>query len=108
MDTAPQNRLEIAPASPDDVERVWVGYWAPLLAEGGTGRLKGELYDAWFLVNQARQVYRHITGGLTDDLCASAEGIIAMADARVGDLTRSLQERIAELEAELRQVRDPG
>lgn len=70
------------------VERVWREYWLPLLRDPVTGRLnvaqlKGELYDAWHLVNEARAVYRHVTGGLCDDLTASAEGIIASAEHAV-------------------------
>lgn len=77
--------------SPREVQRVWATYWMPLLRdEGGTfnyERLKGELYDAWFLVNEARKVYRHITGGLMDDLTAASEGVISMAE-------RAIQRRI--------------
>ena len=62
----------------EEVERVWREYWAPILKDGGIDRLKGELYDAWWLVNEARQVYHHATCGLSDDLTASAEGIIAI------------------------------
>ncbi len=78
-------------ADPREVQRVFTTYWMPLLkAEAGGFNLellKGELYDAWFLVNEARLVYRHVTGGLTDDLTASAKGIIALAD-------RQMQRRI--------------
>ena len=70
-----------------EVERVWREYWLPLLrrADGrlNVGQLKGELYDAWHLVNEARAVYRHVTGGTCDDLTASAEGIIASAEHAV-------------------------
>jgi len=102
MDTTPKNPLELLHASPDLVEQVWVRYWAPILASGGISALKGELYDSFFLVDQARQVYRHATGGLCDDLTASAEGIIAMDQARVERLTQALRDRIGELEAQLR------
>ena len=97
-------------STPEAIEEVWVRYWAPILSEGGITALKAELFEYHFLVDQARKVYRHATGGLCDDLCASAEGIIAMADSRVGDLTRVLRERIEELEAEtasLRAAADP-
>src|SRR5690606_39517010 len=68
----------------DEIERVWQTYWLPTL-RGEDGkvsleRLKAELYDAYFLVDQARRVYHHVTGGLTDDLTASADGIIALAE----------------------------
>lgn len=88
-----------------DVERVWRDYWGPMVAEGGLPRLKGELYDAHHLVNEARKVYRHVTGGLTDDLAASGEGIIALADARVEDLTRALRDEVAALQAEVEELR---
>lgn len=69
------------------VERVFRAYWLPLLqnehGQISVEKLKGELYDAWHLVNEARKVYRHITGGVTDDLTASADGIIAMAERQV-------------------------
>lgn len=97
--------LELHSPQQAEVERVWKTYWLPLLKEGGIPRLKGELYDAHFLVNEARQVYRHVTGGLCDDLCASAEGVIAMAEKRVERREQALRERIAELEAELKHLR---
>ena len=68
---------------PDDVERVWKEHWFPIVREGGMDALKRELFDYDFLVDQARVVYRHVTGGLCDDLCASADGIIAEADRRL-------------------------
>lgn len=83
----------------DEVERVWRTYWAPIVESGGLAALKGELYDYFRLVDNARQVYRHVTGGLTDDLCASSEGIIAMADRRVGQLTEDLRAEIGRLRA---------
>lgn len=73
----------------DEVQRVFSEYWMPLLTEGESKggfnleRLKGELYDAWFLVNEARLVYRHVTAGLTDDLTASAAGIISMSERKI-------------------------
>ena len=97
--------LQALSATQEEVEAVWVRYWAPILSEGGIGRLKGELYDAWHLVNEARKVYRHATGGLCDDLCASAEGIIAMDEARVGRLVEGLQGEVAALQAELEELR---
>ena len=99
--------FEGSDCSPKAVEEVWVRYWAPILAEGGMARLKGELFDAYHLVNEARQVYRHATGGLCDDLCASAEGIIAMDGERVARLTEALTNRISTLEAELALLRSP-
>lgn len=93
--------LAHSPPAPEEVERVWASYWAPLLQNGGIAVLKGELYDAWHLVNEARKVYRHATGGLCDDLAASAEGIIAMDEARVGRLVEALTARIEVLEAKL-------
>jgi len=87
------------------VEAVWREYWAPLLRDGGIARLKGELYDAHFLVDQARKVYRHITGGVMDDLTASADGVIAMAERVTQQRMEKLQERVAELEAELMEAR---
>jgi hypothetical protein len=79
------------------VERVFRAYWLPLLTEGGKisiEKLKGELYDAWFLVNEARRVYRHVTGGVTDDLTASADGIIAMAERQVDKRLQALREEL--------------
>jgi hypothetical protein len=86
--------------SQEGVEEVWRTYWAPLVEDGGLARLKGELYDYFHLVTEARKVYRHVTGGLTDDLTASAEGIIALADNRVGELTEALRQRVTTLQAE--------
>ena len=72
---------------PREVQGVFATYWMPLLKGEGGGfsmaKLKGELYDAWFLVNEARKVYRHVTGGLHDDLTASAEGVIELAERAV-------------------------
>lgn len=95
-----------APAE-DEIERVWQTYWLPTL-RGEDGkvsleRLKAELYDACFLVDQARRVYHHVTGGLTDDLTASADGIIALADRRIEDLTRGLREALEDAKGEARQ-----
>lgn len=91
----------------DEIERVWQTYWLPTL-RGEDGkvsleRLKAELYDAYFLVDQARRVYHHVTGGLTDDLTASADGIIALADRRIEDLTRGLREALEDAKGEARQ-----
>lgn len=94
-----------APAE-DEIERVWRNYWLPTL-RGEDGkvsleRLKAELYDAYYLVDQARRVYHHVTGGLTDDLTASADGIIALADRRIEDLTRGLREALEDAQGEAR------
>lgn len=91
---------------PGEIERVWQDYWVPTL-RGEDGkvsleRLKAELFDAYFLVDQARRVYHHVTGGLTDDLTASSDGIIALADKRVEDLTRGLREALEEAKGEAR------
>ena len=94
----PHDSLEQVQATPDAIEALWTSYWAPLLKEGGAGSVKAELFEYYHLVNAARLVYRHVTGGVTDDLCASGEGIIAMADARIGELTEALRHRIEVLE----------
>lgn len=90
---------------PREVQRVFSTYWMPLLKGEGTAfnvdRLKGELYDAWFLVNEARKVYRHVTGNLTDDLTASAEGIIALAERHVARRIYTAVHRGEDLEAPL-------
>lgn len=88
-----------------DVERVWAEYWAPMFREGGLPQIKGEMYDYWHLVNEARKVYRHVTGGMTDTLTASGEGIIALADRRVDDLTQGLRDQIARLEGQVTALR---
>lgn len=113
--------LELVAPSMGDVEQLWRTYWMPLLrGEDGSfslEKLKGELWDAHFLVDQARKVYHHVTGNITDNLTASAEGIIALADHRVAVLTETLRlalehERdradaaVAEL-TRLRQERNP-
>lgn len=97
--------LEVHSPQQAEVERIWKTYWLPLLKEGGIARLKGELYDAYFLVNNAREVYRHITGGLCDDLCASADGVIAMAEKRIERREQKLKQRIVELRAEVKHLR---
>lgn len=45
--------------------------------------LKGEMYELLWARDTARKVYLHITGGLTDNLTISHEGIIALAERRV-------------------------
>lgn len=104
--------LELEVASADRVEHVWRTYWLPIIAPEGRlsiERLKGELFDAYFLVDNARNVYHHVTGGTTDDLTASAEGIIAMAERQVERRLNRLREKITTLEAEAREAgRTPG
>lgn len=109
--------LEVRPSSPAEVERVWRDFWLPAFVEeeeDDDGRrrrrlnlqkMKGELFDMHHLVMNAPKVYRHVTGGATDDPCASAEGIIAMADHRVAELTTELRDRIEELEGRLAEER---
>lgn len=82
--------LEYRRGRPEDVERVWREFWFPALAKKGLRdgftfsieALKAELYDAYHLIMEAPKVYRHVTGGMCDDPCASAEGINAMADEK--------------------------
>jgi hypothetical protein len=62
---------------PDPVEDLWRTYWLPLITDGGQHapsllRIKGELFDAFHLIDRARAVYRHVTGGATDDLTLEA------------------------------------
>lgn len=101
--------LELRVGTEKAVERVWRAYWLPMLVHDGKlvlERLKGELFDAWHLVNEARRVYHHVTGGVTDDLTASADGIIAMADRRFTEKTEELRNQIRDLEAENRVLRE--
>jgi hypothetical protein len=91
-----------------EIDRVWQTYWRELLVlpDGSLNKaaLRAELYDAWWLVNEARRVYRHVTGGLCDDLTASADGIIACADRREAERVELLKERLRDREAMLRQA----
>jgi hypothetical protein len=86
-----------------EIQRVWSTYWMPLLKnEDGafnTELLKGELYDSWFLVNEARRVYHHITGGLMDDLTSSAEGVLALAERKVAQRIYAAVHRGEDMEA---------
>ena len=68
-------------------EDLWRSYWLPLLTDQGThppslDRIKGELYDAYQLVDRARAVYHHVTGGACDDLTAPPELVCELADRR--------------------------
>jgi len=70
------------------VESVWRSYWLPLLTDGGAhppilDHIKAELFDAFLLVDRARAVYQHVTGGASDDLAAPASFICELADRRV-------------------------
>jgi hypothetical protein len=85
----PHPTLELHSPDAAEVERVWLSYWAPLLRDGGLARLKGELYDAWWLVGQVRQVYAWATGGLCSDPCASAAGIIAEGERVRAELVQA-------------------
>lgn len=115
--------FEYEPPSPEEVERVWRRVWLPAISEvvedgDGTRRrrfnlhaLKAELFDYNFLIDNARRVYRHITGGLCEDLTASAAGINAMADRKRGELLEDVQrllereqDRRVEAEARVRQL----
>ena len=46
-------------------------------------KLKGEMYELLWARDTARKVYLHFTGGLTDNLTISAEGIIALAERKI-------------------------
>lgn len=101
--------------SPPEIEKVWLTRSLPSISdevEDGEGKrrrrfsmekLKAEMFDFAFLIDNAALVYRHITGGVTDNLQASAAGIIAMADRRVAELTFGLRE---DLERERGRRRD--
>lgn len=100
--------LVIDAPSKDQVERLWRAYWMPLLMVDGRismPKLKGELYDAYFLVDNARRVYHHVTAGATDRLTASAEGIIAMAERVVERRVENLEVQVADLKAQLERAR---
>lgn len=100
--------FHVAERNVEAIERVWRTVWIPLIAPKGQlilEALKGELYDAAFLVDNARKVYRAVTGGLCSDLTASAEGVIALYQKHVGTLTQHLRERIDELESTNTQLR---
>jgi hypothetical protein len=57
-------------------------------------KLKGELYDAWWLVSEARKVYKHVTGGATDRV--------------IQRRTEALEVRIADLRARLSRYEEVG
>lgn len=86
---------------PEAVERVWRTVWLPLLTNGLPGypadaimaRIKGELYDYAHLCEEARKVYRHVTGGVVDRLDVSGEAVIATADHRIASLVAALRQR---------------
>lgn len=78
-------------ASIEDIERVWREFWLPALRSNGSfdiDKLKAELYDAHHLIMEAPKIYRWATGGMCDDPCASAEGIIAMAEKKRADAVK--------------------
>ena len=79
--------LELHRPAPAEIERIWRTFWLPAITTNrrfDPAKLKAELYDAHHLIMEAPKVYRHVTGGMCDDPCASAEGINAMADKRIG------------------------
>jgi hypothetical protein len=106
---AAHTSLDVDLPDEEKIERNWRAYWLPLLLDASgkisLRKLKGELYDAFHLVNESRKVYRHVTGGVTDDLTASAEGIIAMADRQVERRLDELRGEIVGLRADLTEAR---
>ena len=63
-----------------EVQRVFRDFWLPLISVDGKvslAKLKGELFEMHHLIMTAPKVYRLVTGGATDDPCASFEGIEA-------------------------------
>ena len=99
------------------VDHIWEEKWRPgliVMVEGEDGeirqeisleKLKGELADCWHLIETAPKVYYHVTGGMTDDPRASAQGIIAAADHRVAQLTHDLLRELDHRTTELRATR---
>jgi hypothetical protein len=67
--------------TPAMIEECWRVFWLPLIRDEdgrvSMAKLKGELFDARHLVMTAPKVYRLVTGGLTDNPCASYKGIAA-------------------------------
>lgn len=75
-----------------DIERhkIWTEFWLPLL-QGTDGRpslekIKDELCDFYFVMQQVPKVYCHITGDLLSKLMYRAETIIEAADKHYEDL----------------------
>jgi hypothetical protein len=100
--------LELVQPTQEEIDRVFVEEWVPLLTEGGRlslEKLKRELYDLHFLCENARVVYRTVTDGLTDNLTASAEGILEAAKALERKRSRDLHKKIGRLEQELAEAR---
>ena len=69
----------------DTPEDLWRSYWLPLLTDNGKhppslALIKGELFDAYQLVDRARAVYSHVTGGACDDLTAHPDLVCELAD----------------------------
>jgi hypothetical protein len=77
-----------------EVERVWREFWRPALVDRrgklDPAKLKRELYDLHHLIHAAPSVYSHVTGGMIQDPCASAEAVIAAAESRVARIVREL------------------
>ena len=90
---APEGYVVVDIPSDEEVERLWKTYWLPKLMKGSEGvddatavsmgifaEMKAILYEYYWLVQNARKVYKHVTGGITEDLTVSHEGIIAAAE----------------------------
>lgn len=97
-----------------DVDKCWLEFWAPIVAETGIvdmKQVKRELYDYWQVMERVPQVYCHITGDQVSKILTDAAVVMSLADDNYSRLSAedaedaqsqltAAQARIAELERE--------
>jgi hypothetical protein len=83
-----QDREQIA--EPDEVEKIWQDFWLLLVTDPdgclNIRKLKEELADYHFVMQQVRKVYDHITGGKLSKPTYFAEVVIEEADAHYEEM----------------------
>lgn len=69
-----------------DVEAVWTEFWEPLLTdEDGNVDIelvKAELFDFYFVMNEASKVYCYVTGDTLSKTSYYASSVISVAEER--------------------------
>ena len=78
------NNSNTEPHTNDEVEKIWQDFWKPLVSDMdgclNIRKLKEELADYHFVMQQVQKVYCHITGNMLSKPTYYAEVVINEAD----------------------------